>query len=319
MKKLERFEFPPDLLPDFQQAKRLEWITIAYFISSACFITLVMGSSQTMKTAWFDDALSLMPPIAFQIAARVFMKSPNKEFPYGYHRVVNIAYLCAAVALFGLGAFLVFDSSTSLIKAEHPTIGTVVIFGQQIWLGYLMIVALLWSTIPSVILGRKKLPLAQHLHEKILYTDADMNKADWMSGIAAILGIVGIGLGWWWADSAAALIISVDILYDGFNNLKQAVFDLMDQVPKTITTEQPDPLLDQVRDVLATQSWIKEFAFRMRENGHIYLGEGFVVPAQEENLTQHITNTAQLIEALNWRIQEFIITPVPELPEDESV
>ena len=43
-----------------------------------------------------------------------------------------------------------------------------------------------------------------------------------------------------------------------------------------------------------------------------------MVPAQEENLTQHIANTAQTIEQLNWRIQEFVIMPVPELPDDES-
>ncbi|OUJ74781.1 cation transporter [Hymenobacter crusticola] len=318
MKKLARFEFPPELVPDFKKAKRLEWISIAYFISSVLVIFLTMGNSQTMKTAWYDDVLSLTPPIAFQVASRVFMKTPNKDFPYGYHRVVNIAYLCSAVALFALGAFLVIDSTISLVKTEHPTIGIVVIGGHPIWLGYLMIAALMWSTIPSVILGRKKLPLAQHLHEKNLYTDADMNKADWMSGFAAMLGIVGIGLGWWWADSAAALLISVDIVHDGFTNLKQAVFDLMDQTPKTVSGQQSDPLLDQVRDVLASQSWIKDFSFRMRENGHIYLGEGFVVPVQEENLTQHIANTAQTIEQLNWRIQEFVITPVPELPDDES-
>ncbi|WP_324679251.1 cation diffusion facilitator family transporter [Hymenobacter sp. GOD-10R] len=318
MKKLAQFEFPPELVPDFEKAKRLEWITIAYFISSALVIFLAMGNSQTMKTAWYDDVLSLTPPIAFQVASRVFMKAPNKQFPYGYHRVANIAYLCSAVALFALGAFLVIDSTLSLVKTEHPTIGTVIVGGHQIWLGYLMIAALLWSTIPSVILGRKKLPLAKHLHEKNLYTDADMNKADWMSGIAAMLGIVGIGLGWWWADSAAALLISVDIVHDGFTSLKQAVFDLMDQIPKTVATEQPDPLLEQVRETLAGQSWVKDFSFRMRECGHIYLGEGFVVPAQEENLIQHIANTAQTIEQLNWRIQEFVITPVPELPDDES-
>lgn len=318
MKKLKRFEYPPELVPDFERAKRLEWITVAYFLSSALGIYLTMGNSQTMKTAWYDDVLSLTPPISFLVASRVFKKAPNKEFPYGYHRAVSIAYLCSALALFALGAFLVIDSSISLFKTEHPTIGTVVLFGHQIWLGYLMLAALLWSTVPSVILGRKKLPLAKKLHEKNLYTDADMNKADWMSGAAAMLGVVGIGLGWWWADSAAALLISVDIVHDGFTNLKQAVFDLMDQIPKTVSNEKPDPLLDKVRDTLAGQAWIKEFSFRLRENGHIYLGEGFVVPAHQENLTQLIASTARTIEQLDWRIQEFVLMPIRELPEDES-
>ena len=58
-----------------------------------------------------------------------------------------------------------------------------------------------------------------------------MNKADWMTGAAAIGGILGIGLGWWWADAVAAAFISLDILHDGYINLRQAVFDLMNQIP----------------------------------------------------------------------------------------
>lgn len=135
---------------------------------------------------------------------------------------------------------------------------------------------------------------------------------------SAPLPIRAGGCGWWWADSAAALLIAVDIVHDGFTNLKQVVFDLMDQIPKTVRKEEPDPVLEKVRQTLADQDWIKDFSFRMRENGHIYLGEGFVVPVQEENLVQHITSTTQAIENLDWRMQEFVITPVPALPEGES-
>lgn len=66
-------------------------------------------------------------------------------------------------------------------------------------------------------LGRAKLPLSRELYNKILYADADMNKADW-STAAAILGVIGIGLGFWWADLVAAGVIALDILKDGVTN-----------------------------------------------------------------------------------------------------
>jgi len=319
MKELDKFEFPEELKPDFEKAKRLEWITIAYLISTALTVYLTMGNSQAMKTAWFEDVLSLTPSISFLIASRIFMKSPNNEFPYGYHRVVSIAFLCSALALFSVGGFLVIDSIITLVKQEHATIGTVVLFGHQIWLGYLMIAAMLYSTYPAMLLGKKKLPLAKKLHEKNLFTDANMNKADWMTATASIFGIIGIGLGWWWADSVAALVIAADIVHDGYKNLRQAVLDLMDQVPKTVDNQQTDPLIDEIKATLAKQDWIKDFNIRLREEGHIYLGEGFVIPAQEENLTQLIENTSHAVEKLNWRIQEFLIVPVKDLPEDEKV
>ena len=318
MKPLNRFEYPDELKPDFEKAKRLEWITIFYLISTSILVYLTMGNSQAMKTAWFEDLLSLTPAVSFLIATRIFMKAPNKEFPYGYHRVVSIAYLCSSVALFSVGGFLLIDSAITLIKQEHATIGTMVIFGHQIWLGYLMIGTLLWSAFPSMILGHKKMPLAQKLNEKNLYTDAQMNKADWMTAVAGIFGVVGIGLGWWWADAVAALIIAGDILHDGFTNLKQAVFDLMDQVPKTVDNQKTDPLIDKIKETFAQHTWIKDFNIRLREEGHIYLGEGFVIPNREENLTRLIEELTKKVVDLDWRLQEFTIMPVKELPEGEK-
>lgn len=315
MKKVQNFEYPKELLPAFEKAKKLEWITIAYLISTAIVIALTMGNSQAMKTAWFEDLISLTPSVSFLIASKIFIKPTDKEFPYGYHRVVSIAYLCSALALFFVGSFLLIDSSIKLFKTEHPTIGTVIVFGEPVWLGYLMIVALLWGTFPAIILGRKKLPLAKQLHEKNLHTDAQMNKADWMTASAAIAGILGIGMGWWWADSAAAAIISLDIIHDGYINLKQAVFDLMNEVPKTVNDHKPEPLIDKVKDVLRDQAWVKQSVIRMREEGHVYFGEGFVVPVAGVELTKEIENTINEVIQLDWRIQEFMIMPVQKLPD----
>ncbi|GGK56164.1 cation diffusion facilitator family transporter [Rufibacter glacialis] len=317
MKAINHFEYPPDLQEVFKKAKRLEWISIGYLISTAFLVFMTMGNSQAMKTAWFEDLLSLTPAVSFLIASRVFHKAPNKDFPYGYHRVVSIAYLCSAVALFAVGAFLIFDSSMTLIKQEHPTIGIKVIFGHEIWLGYLMMAVMVYGTVPAIILGRMKLPLAKKLHEKNLFTDAAMNKADWMTAAAAILGIAGIGMGWWWADSAAAIIISLDIIKDGYTNLKQAVFDLMDERPKKVEDQEDDPLLQKVNALIEKQPWVKEHAFRMREEGHVYLGEGFVVPTDAEDLVPRIEKLAQEVEDLHWRIQEFVIMPVRTIPEQQ--
>ncbi|KAA9340321.1 cation diffusion facilitator family transporter [Adhaeribacter soli] len=318
MKLLKSFEYPRELIPDFNKAKKLEWITIFYLLSTTALMYLVMGNSQAMKTAWFEDLLSLTPSISFLIASRIYHKAPNKNFPYGYHRVISIAYLCSSVALFAVGAFLVIDSVSTLLKAEHATIGIIVLFGKPIWLGYIMIAVLLYSSIPAVFLGRMKLPLAKKLHEKNLYTDAQMNKADWMTALAAIFGIVGIGMGWWWADATAALLISVDIIHDGFTNLKQAIFDLMDETPKTVNEQETDPLIGKVKALLAGKAWIRNCNIRLREEGHVYLGEGFVVPVSEENLTGHIEKAVKEIEELDWRIQEFVIMPVKELPSQSS-
>jgi cation diffusion facilitator family transporter len=318
MKPIANFEYPDTLKPAFKKAKRLEKITIAYLLSTALVIYLTMGTSQAMKTAWFEDLISLTPSISFLVASRIFFKNPTREFPYGYHRVVSIAYLCSALALLSVGGFLLVDSVLTLVKGDRPTIGLVVVLGQPIWLGYLMIAALLWGVVPAIFLGRMKLPLAEKLNEKNLFTDAEMNKADWMTATAAIAGILGIGMGWWWADALAAAFISLDILHDGYINLRQAVFDLMNQIPKTVNNQETDPVIGQIQNYLKRQDWIKSFEVRLREEGHIYVGEGFVIPKQEENLTLRIAETSGYIEKMDWRIHEFLIVPVLSIPKPEA-
>jgi cation diffusion facilitator family transporter len=228
-------ELPPPQAEANRQAVRLEWLTVAYLASAVALLYLTAGSSQAMKAAWLEDLLSVLPPLVFLIASRFRRRPPTERYPYGYHRVVSIAYLCASLALFTLGSFVLFDSAAKLFAAEHPPIGTVALFGETIWLGWLMLPALAWSAVPAVFLGRAKMPLAQALHDKVLYADAKMNKADWLTAGAAMVGIVGIGLGLWWADAAAAIVISLDIIHDGFTNLRQALADLRTRGPRATT------------------------------------------------------------------------------------
>ena len=216
----DRTALPPRQREALRRAIRLEWITLAFLAGAITLVGLVLGNSQAMKAAWIEDCLSLAPPIAFLVAVRIVRRAPRPAWPYGYHRSIGVGHLVAAVALMTMGTFLIIDSALVLITAEHPTIGTVQLFGQVFWLGWLMIGAMVVTGVPPVILGHLKMKLADDLHDKVLYADADMNKADWMTALGSIIGVTGIGLGLWWLDAVAALFIAVTILGDGIKNTK---------------------------------------------------------------------------------------------------
>ena len=308
-------ELPPDLKQALSKARRLEWLTIAYLVSAVVLLALVLGSSQAMKTAWAEDLLSLIPPIAFLIAMRFNSRAPTRRFPYGFHRLVSIAHLCSALALFVMGTYLLVESIIKLVTAEYPTINSIELFGHTIWLGWLMIPALAWSGLPAVFLGRAKIPLAEELHNKVLYADAKMNKADWLTASAAIVGVVGIGFGLWWLDAVAAALISLDITKDGVSNLRRAVVDLMDQTPTTIDQDNVDPLHDKLTSMLRDLDWVEDVDLRLREEGQVYFGEALVVPSDETNITEKIEDALRRARDLDWRIYDLALTPVRELPE----
>lgn len=309
-------EFPPDKARLHRRAVILERITIAYMVSAIFVIYLVLGSSQAMKTAWVEDILSLFPPASFLIAARVRRRPRNKQFPYGYHRAVSIAFLVAALSLLVMGVLLVLDSGMKLIAAEHPTIGVVQPFGEPIWLGYFMIAALIYTTIPPVLLGRAKIPLARALHDKVLYADAEMNKADWLTAVAAMIGVVGIGAGLWWADAVAALVISGDIVKDGVVNLRAVVKDLMDSVPTRVDHSGGEGLPARLETEIGSLAWVSDVRVRLREEGHIFYGEIYIVPADERNLVARTAEARDKAEALDWRVGDVVVTFVTEVPGD---
>ena len=315
MNRRETPELPPELQRTLRKARRLEWLTIAYLISAVILLALVLGNSQAMKTAWAEDLLSLIPPIAFLIAMRLSVRPPTERFPYGFHRATSIAHLCSAVALFAMGVYLLIEAILKLLTAEYPTIGSVELFGQTIWLGWLMLPALAWSAVPAVFLGRAKISLAEELHNKVLYADAKMNKADWLTAGAAMVGVVGIGFGLWWADAAAAALISLDITKDGVSNLRRAVVDLMDQTPTTIDQDQTDPLREKLASMLEDLDWVDKVEVRLREEGQVYFGEVFVVPSNETNIMENIEDALKRARDLDWRIYDLALTPVRDLPQ----
>ncbi|MBD2765708.1 cation diffusion facilitator family transporter [Kocuria sp. cx-455] len=319
---MKRTESPADNehLPDeisraVKRAVRLEWVTLGTLSLTVVVVFLVLGNSQAMKTAWIEDMLSLVPPLAFLISVRVTRKPANAKHPFGYHRAIGIAHLVAGTTLLVMGSYLIVDSLIKLLTVEHPTIGGISLFGHTIWLGWLMILVLLITGIPPVILGHMKLKLAEPLHNKVLYADADMNKADWMTSFAAIVGIAGIGLGLWWADAVAAIVIATSIVKDGASNLSAAVSGLMDARPTTVDNKKPHPLISDAQECLQNLDWVHAANVRLRDEGQVFQIEGFVIPASRELATPERLEAAEsaLLDQ-DWKIRDVVIAPVTHLP-----
>jgi cation diffusion facilitator family transporter len=315
MKPAHHPEMPDSKQRVYARAVKLEWLTLVYLLSAIVLIRLTMGSSQAMKVAWLEDMISLIPAAAFLIASRVRNRAPDERHPYGWHRSISIAYLISAVALLVMGAVLLLDSILKFVTFEHPTIGTVTVWGHQVWLGWLMIPAAAYSAFPAMLIGRMKLPLARELHDKVLLADAKMNKADWLTGIAAIAGITGIAFGLWWADAAAAAIISTDILHDGIANVRFAVADLMDTAPTRVDGSARDPLPARVETEVTKLPWVTKARARLREEGHVYFGEVFVVPAGGTVAAKQLDDATEMLRRLDWRLYDVVVVAVATLEE----
>lgn len=310
----DHYELPPEKAALHRRAVRLEWWTIAFFVVAITALAVVLGQSQAMKAAWVEDILALAPPIAFLIADRYRTRPPDADHPYGRHRSVAVAFLASALALLALGGYVLVESVLRLVRGERPPIGLIEVFGHTLWLGWPMIAVLLATVVPAVLLGRAKTKLAAQLHDKVLHADAEMNRADWLTAAAAVLGILGIGAGLWWADAAAAIVISADIVRDGLRTTRTAVADLMDRRPRTVGDDEPHPLLTRLTELALDQPWVEDAWIRLREEGHVFVGEMLVVPRPDtDDLVRRLEGLGRLLREADWRMHDIAVAPVLDI------
>jgi len=314
-----RFELPPDKAVLHRKAVRLEWWTIAFFAAGVALLAVTLGQSQAMKAAWIEDMLGVVPPAAFLVADRYRNRRPNDRYPYGYHRSVSIAFLAGSVTVLGLGGYVVTDSLLRLITRERPPIGLVEVFGYRFWLGWLMIAVMLATMVPAILLGRAKVRLARQLHDKVLFADAEMNRADWLTAGAAVLGVLGIGAGLWWTDAVAALVIGGDIMRDGIRTTRSAVADLMDERPSVVDGSGPHRLPDELLAAVRDQEWVADAWLRLREEGHVFIGELLVVPRPDtDRLLDRLATLEKFARDFNWKVHDLVIAPVDRIEVDRD-
>ncbi|AZH77477.1 MULTISPECIES: cation transporter [Microbacterium] len=316
-KQFGRTTLPSEQEQAIKKAVRWEVFTIVYTSITIAVIALVVGESQAMRTAWIEDMLSLIPQIAFLTALLFVRRRPTKKHPYGLHRAMGVGHLVAGVALLAVGLNLAIEAVTGLIAGEHPTIGTVQLFGQTIWLGWLMVAVMAVVIVGPVFLyGPAKSKLAPVLHNKLLYADADMAKADWQTTVASIVGVLGVGVGVWWLDGAAALFISLGIIWDGFRNTRTAIVDLMDQRARTYDSKNPHPLARDIVSYLRSRPWVADAGVRMRDQGQVFHVEAFVVPHRSKVSVEDIDAAAAGIADIDWKMQDVVVMPVGDLPDE---
>lgn len=317
MKSTEPFDLPPEREQDLRKARRLEAWTLAYVATAVAALGLTMGTSQAMRTGFYEDAISVVPAIAFLVCNRIARRKPTNDFPYGFHGAVSIGYLTASLALLVMGAFLLFESASKLISGERTTIGGVTLFGHTFWAGWLMLAAIAYSAVPTVFLGRAKAKLAPEIHDKILYADAEMMKADWLTGVGTAVGVLGVGLGFWWVDPVAAGLVAADILHDGVKNVGVAVADLMERRPMKTDQSAPEPLPEEVERYLEGLDWVEKASVRLREVGHVFFGEAFVQPrGAPDDLPAKVRAASEGASNLNWRLHEVTVTVQDREPQE---
>lgn len=308
---------PQEVRAAVRRGVRIAWAAIAFQLSAVVLVYLAMGSSAAMKAAWIEDTLGLVPPVAFLVALHRRRRDPSRDFPWGHGRTSTVAFLVASGALAIFGIYIVYDSAHHLLAFEHTTIGTMVVLGEQVWAGWPMVAVMAYTIGPAVAIGHVAKKTAQQIHDKSLYAEGEMLRADWMTAGGTIVGVLLVGAGFWWADGVVALAIGLDVVHDGWTYMKGSITDLEDQRPRSVDEERFEDLDEEVAAAVADLPWVDRVAVRLRENGQGVVGEIWVVPTTASIAPARLREAQRAAHSVSWRIQDVVVVPTDALDADE--
>jgi len=223
----------------------------------------------TGSVALYSDALESFVNVATAIAAllavRLSEQPPDHNHPYGHHKVEYFSAVLAG-ALIIVAALLILREAWAAVLAPRmikaPGLGLALA-------GLATVLNAAWSAV-LIIRGRKLRSPALVADGKHLFSD-----------VVTSLGVVGgIGLalytGWAILDPALAALVALNILWSGWQVIRESLGGLMDEAV-------PDVELDRIRRIISRQAdgAIEAHDVRTRAAGRVtFIDFHLVVPAQ---------------------------------------
>jgi cation diffusion facilitator family transporter len=189
-------------------------------------IALVSGSVALLGDALHnlsDVSTSLLVFVGF----RASRKTATERYPYGYERAEDLA---------GIGVALVIWASAAFAGAE--SVNKLIHHGSTHHVGW-GIGAAAVGILGNQLVARYKLIVGRKIQSATMIADAKHSWLDALSSAGAMLGLIGVAVGWPWADAVAGLLVTGFICHVGWEVSSNIAHRLLDGVdPNIIATAE---------------------------------------------------------------------------------
>lgn len=192
------------------QALLLSFFTVGYNVLEAVVAILAAWLSGS-NALWGFGLDSVIESLSGAVMIWRFWKYDlSPESDEEFERVESKAARLVAVTFFVLGAYVVATAGYSLYQGQAP---------ETSLLGIALAVA---SLVVMPVLFLLKYRLGKAIGSRSLVADAKETLACVLLSVALLIGL-GINYLWqiWWIDSAAALVLAVLIIREGFETLEE--------------------------------------------------------------------------------------------------
>lgn len=184
-------------------ALRLEWLTVGWNILEGLVGVGAAVAAGSVALLGFGIDSFVESASGAVLVWRLKAERTGSD-PMEIERLDHRARRLVGVSLFVLAAYIAADAAVSLWRGERPEASPV-----GIGLTILSLFVMVW-------LARAKRRAAAGLGSRALAADASQTTACWWLSLITLAGVgLNAALGWWWADPAAALGMTVFLVREG--------------------------------------------------------------------------------------------------------
>jgi len=273
-------------------------------LTIAKLVVGVFSGSLALLSEAAHSGLDFVATVMTWYAVRVSGKPADEEHHYGHGKVESVTALIATGLLFVLSAAVIWEGVKRLVFHEGHAVEATV------WAFAVIIVSIVVDFFRARILYRTAKETSSHALE----ADALHFNSDMWSSTAVLCGLIGVALGYPWADSAAALVVAVVILIAGWRLGYRTVETLTDTAPDGASTRISE-IARSVGGVVAVER------VRVRSVGPGLFADLVVSVSRTLPLDNVVAIKAQISEAINKELPEAEVNVVaePRALSDETV
>lgn len=225
-----------------KEKKRVALFSViaAIFLTSFKFIIGILTGSLGILSEALHSALDMVAAVITYFSVRISDKPADKEHNYGHGKIENFSAMVETILLVITCAWIIYEAVHRLTTGKTE-------IEVSVW-SYVVVIS---SIVIDVSRSRALAKVAKKYNSQALEADALHFSTDIWSSTVVLLGLILAQFGIFLADSVAALMVAMIVLFVSYRLGKKAIDVLLDKAPVQTISE--------VKKVLKTFPEVKEF------------------------------------------------------------
>jgi cation diffusion facilitator family transporter len=215
-------------------------VLAAVFLTGSKLVIGILTGSLGILSEALHSALDMVAAVITYFSVRVSDKPADQHHHFGHGKVENFSALAETLLLLMTCVWIIYEAFSRLMTGNtHIEI--------SIW-SYVVVIG---SIIIDVTRSRALMRVAKKFNSQALEADALHFSTDIWSSAVVLLGLVCANFGYFFADSIAALGVSLIVLTVSYRLGKKAVDALLDKAPLEI--------IEQIKEILKEFSEVRHY------------------------------------------------------------